>query len=242
MRELDVIVWATGFDFGTGALTAHGHPRAATASPSTTTGPTARRRSSASRPPASRTSSSPAGRTRRPATTPATTATRSTSSPTRSCTLRERRLRRRSRSTPEAEERWTGMIDEGRGAHAVRRRSASTSAPTSPASRKRYLLNAGGRPKLFKEIARVEATTDYEAASNGRDRGERRAHDPRAGAAAGAVSRNRLRSCSRSHAASSCRYHSSPSGTPSLNRQRWWIGRNEWRLGSVSLPSSPSTA
>ena len=58
----------------------------------------------------------------------------------------------------------------------------------------------------------------------------------------GAVSRNRLRSCSRSQAASSCRYHISPRGTPSLNRQRWWIGRNECRLGSRSLPSSPSTA
>ena len=47
---------------------------------------------------------------------------------------------------------------------------------------------------------------------------------------------------SRSQAASSCRYQSSPRGTPSLNRQRWWMGRNEWRLGSRSLPSRPSTA
>ncbi len=53
----------------------------------------------------------------------------------------------------------------------------------------------------------------------------------------GAVSRKRLRSCSRSHVASSCRYHISPSGTPSLKRQRWWIGRNECRLGSRSLPT-----
>ena len=27
VREFDVIIWATGFDFGTGALVAHGHPR-----------------------------------------------------------------------------------------------------------------------------------------------------------------------------------------------------------------------
>ncbi len=27
VREFDIIVWATGFDFGTGALTRHGHPR-----------------------------------------------------------------------------------------------------------------------------------------------------------------------------------------------------------------------
>ena len=31
-----------------------------------------------------------------------------------------------------------------------------------PGKPRRYLLNAGGRPKLFKEIARVKAT-DYEA-------------------------------------------------------------------------------
>lgn len=43
----------------------------------------------------------------------------------------------------------------------------------------------------------------------------------------GAVRRKRLRSCSRSQVASSSRYQSSPRGTPSSNRQRWWIGRNE---------------
>ena len=37
----------------------------------------------------------------------------------------------------------------------------------------------------------------------------------------GAVSMKRVRWCSRSHWASSRRYHSSPSGNPSLNRQ-WW--------------------
>ena len=65
---------------------AHGDPRPGRSRRSRTTGPTVRRRSSASRPPASRTSSSPAARTPRPATTRGTTATRWTSSPTRSST------------------------------------------------------------------------------------------------------------------------------------------------------------
>ncbi len=63
--------------------------------------------------------------------------------------------------TPEAEERWTSMID---------RAAALTPFGTIgqyvggniPGKPRRYLLNAGGRPKLFKEIARVRAT-DYEA-------------------------------------------------------------------------------
>ena len=107
---------------------------AATASRSTTTGPTARRRSSASRPPASRTSSSPAGRTRRPATTRGTTATRSTSSPTRSSTLRDHGYDT-IEVDPAAEERWTDMIDTRRGRRRRSGRAATTSAPTSPGSR-----------------------------------------------------------------------------------------------------------
>jgi cation diffusion facilitator CzcD-associated flavoprotein CzcO len=63
--------------------------------------------------------------------------------------------------TPEAEERWTAMID---------RAAAETPFGTIgqyvggniPGKPKRYLLNAGGRPKLFKEIARV-IDTDYQA-------------------------------------------------------------------------------
>jgi cation diffusion facilitator CzcD-associated flavoprotein CzcO len=59
--------------------------------------------------------------------------------------------------TPEAEERWTAMIDK-----------AASSTPFGtigqyvggniPGKARRYLLNAGGRPKLFKEIARVKDT------------------------------------------------------------------------------------
>jgi hypothetical protein len=63
--------------------------------------------------------------------------------------------------TPEAEGRWTAMIDK-----------AATETPFGtigqyvggniPGKPRRYLLNAGGRPKLHKEIARVQAT-DYAA-------------------------------------------------------------------------------
>ena len=59
--------------------------------------------------------------------------------------------------THEAEDRWTAMIDK-----------AASSTPFGtigqyvggniPGKPKRYLLNAGGRPKLFKEIDRVKAT------------------------------------------------------------------------------------
>jgi cation diffusion facilitator CzcD-associated flavoprotein CzcO len=64
-------------------------------------------------------------------------------------------------ATAEAEERWTAMIDKA---------AAETPFGTIgqyvggniPGKPKRYLLNAGGRPKLHKEIARVKAT-DYAA-------------------------------------------------------------------------------
>ena len=63
--------------------------------------------------------------------------------------------------TAEAEDRWTAMID---------RAAAETPFGTIgqyvggniPGKPKRYLLNAGGRPKLHKEIARVK-DTDYVA-------------------------------------------------------------------------------
>ncbi|MDQ2651286.1 MAG: NAD(P)/FAD-dependent oxidoreductase [Actinomycetota bacterium] len=63
--------------------------------------------------------------------------------------------------TTEAEERWTAMID---------RAAAATPFGTIgqyvggniPGKPKRYLLNAGGRPKLHKEIQRVK-DTDYAA-------------------------------------------------------------------------------
>lgn len=63
--------------------------------------------------------------------------------------------------TAEAEGRWTAMVD---------RAAAETPFGTLgqyvggniPGKPTRYLLNAGGRPKLFKEIARAKAT-DYSA-------------------------------------------------------------------------------
>ena len=63
---------------------------------------------------------------------------------------------------PAAEEKWTSMVD-----------AAATKAPSFgvssyyyganiPGKPRRYLLNSGGRPKLFKEIARV-VDNDYKA-------------------------------------------------------------------------------
>ena len=128
---------------------------AATVSRSRTTGPTVRRRSSASRPPASRTSSSPAGRTRRPATTRATTATRSTSSPTRSSTCATTATTR-SRSTPRPRSGGPTWSTAARRCRPFGESSYyfGTNIPGKP---RRYLLNAGGRPKLFKEIAEGRA-------------------------------------------------------------------------------------
>ena len=71
--------------------------------------------------------------------------------------------------TADAEDRWTAMVD---------RAAAATPFGTIgqyvggniPGKPKRYLLNAGGRPKLFKEIARVKAT-DWAAFTTRRSRG-----------------------------------------------------------------------
>ena len=47
-----------------------------------------------------------------------------------------------------------------------------------PGKPRKYLLNSGGRPKLFKEIRRRCVESDYEAFTTRRDRRrERRAHD-----------------------------------------------------------------
>jgi cation diffusion facilitator CzcD-associated flavoprotein CzcO len=62
---------------------------------------------------------------------------------------------------PDAEERWTSMVDTGAATSPFGESSYyfGTNIPGKP---RRYLLNSGGRPKLFKEIARVRAT-DYAA-------------------------------------------------------------------------------
>ena len=160
LREFDIIVWATGFDFGTGALSRMGirGRDGLELTEHWADGPTTFL--GLARPAGSPTSSSPVGRMPRPATTPATTATRSTSSPT--C----------SRSPPEqghdvievsaeSEERWTRMVEKG---------AACTTFGTIgqyvgsniPGKPRRYLLNAGGRLKLFEIIADVVAH-DYDA-------------------------------------------------------------------------------
>jgi cation diffusion facilitator CzcD-associated flavoprotein CzcO len=63
---------------------------------------------------------------------------------------------------PEAEEEWTRMVDRGATrAPSFGERSYyfGTNIPGKP---RKYLLNSGGRPKLFKEIARV-VDNDYKA-------------------------------------------------------------------------------
>jgi hypothetical protein len=64
--------------------------------------------------------------------------------------------------TPEAEARWTDMVDKVAAAPPSFGKSSYFFGANIPGKPRRYLLNAGGRPKLFKEIARVRAT-DYEA-------------------------------------------------------------------------------
>jgi cation diffusion facilitator CzcD-associated flavoprotein CzcO len=82
----------------------------------------------------------------------------------------------------DAEERWTKMIDSGASLSPFGEISYyfGSNIPGKP---RRYLLNSGGRPKLFKEIKRVY-DNDYEALTlsrrlDGGDRGQRGADDPR---------------------------------------------------------------
>ena len=62
---------------------------------------------------------------------------------------------------PAAEERWTDMVNRNVAMSSFTEKSYyfGTNVPGKP---RRYLLNSGGRPKLFKEIARV-VETDYKA-------------------------------------------------------------------------------
>jgi hypothetical protein len=55
---------------------------------------------------------------------------------------------------PVAEERWTTMVDTGAALSPFGESSYyfGTNIPGKP---RKYLLNSGGRPKLFKEIKRV---------------------------------------------------------------------------------------
>jgi cation diffusion facilitator CzcD-associated flavoprotein CzcO len=62
---------------------------------------------------------------------------------------------------PAAEERWNDMIERSVGLQSFTEKSYyfGTNVPGKP---RRFLLNSAGRPKLFKEIARVK-DTDYKA-------------------------------------------------------------------------------
>ena len=133
-RELDVIVWATGFDFGTGAMARMGiRGRDGLALDR----PLGRRPDHVPRRPDRRLPEPLLPRR------PARGGRQQPPLQRRPGRLRHRharararaRLRRRSRSTPEAEERWTAHDRPGRGARRRSARSASTSAATSPASR-----------------------------------------------------------------------------------------------------------
>jgi len=62
---------------------------------------------------------------------------------------------------PEAENAWTAMVDRGSGQSPFGEASYFFGA-NIPGKPRKYLLNSGGRPKLFKEFAKVEAN-GYEA-------------------------------------------------------------------------------
>jgi len=140
-----------------------------------------------------------------------------------------------------AEEKWTAMVDRWATKAPAFGESSYYFGTNIPGKPRKYLLNSAGRPKLLADIAKVRKPTTRPSrcrsapgAGSGPPKpdlaparsvqtvatgvnGEPTTPGSRSG---GAVSRNRLRSCSRSQVASSWRYHISPSGTPSLKRQR----------------------
>ena len=61
-----------------------------------------------------------------------------------------------------AEERWTSMIDRGAALSTSFGESSYFFGTNIPGKPRKYLLNSAGRPKLFKEIARVHEN-DYDA-------------------------------------------------------------------------------
>jgi hypothetical protein len=64
--------------------------------------------------------------------------------------------------TAEAEERWTSMVDRWANKPPSFGKSSYYFGANIPGKPRRYLLNAGGRPKLFTEIDRVRES-DYNA-------------------------------------------------------------------------------
>ena len=79
---------------------------------------------------------------------------------------------------PDAEKRWTAMVDRG-AEHASFGEASYFFGTNIPGKPRKYLLNSGGRPKLFKEIAKV-VDSDYAAfrltrtSDGGSDGGNRR--------------------------------------------------------------------
>ena len=63
---------------------------------------------------------------------------------------------------PAAEEKWTDMVDRGATSPASFGQSSYYFGSNIPGKPRKYLLNSAGRPKLFKEIAKVVAS-DYKA-------------------------------------------------------------------------------
>ena len=59
--------------------------------------------------------------------------------------------------TEDAEDRWTAMIDRAADQPPSFGKSSYFFGANVPGKPRRYLLNAGGRPKLFKEMARVKS-------------------------------------------------------------------------------------
>jgi len=63
---------------------------------------------------------------------------------------------------PGAEEKWTNMVDRGATSPASFGAGSYYFGTNIPGKPRKYLLNSGGRPKLFKEIAKV-VESDYKA-------------------------------------------------------------------------------
>ena len=84
---------------------------------------------------------------------------------------------------PAAEEQWTNMVDTWATMPPSFGESSYYFGSNIPGKPRRYLLNSGGRPKFFKEIARVRAN-DYEAFRPSRSASP--ASPPHPAAAAGA--------------------------------------------------------
>jgi cation diffusion facilitator CzcD-associated flavoprotein CzcO len=63
---------------------------------------------------------------------------------------------------PAAEEEWTAMVDRGAARSPSFGESSYYFGSNIPGKPRKYLLNSGGRPKLFKEIAKV-VENDYKA-------------------------------------------------------------------------------